>query len=860
MASLLSMFVGRSMPTRGYIAGKPVSRWEASDSDNIDIEYKNLDRPGRQALCPGDCLSGPKGLVVKVLSAALMLCLGLVLGYVIRKNACVERPSLPVLHAHFITVQQDYNSTIRDQLQGRIGHILNFEDSIQTIESHLPLSGVGKTNQLLFYTRNMWDTYDLDSATIRNYTVQLMYPNYTMEGVNKVSIMSGNDTLFFTQTNGTNIHPNYLPFCAFSHTGHVRGDLVYGHYGRRTDFDRLKDLGVSVNQSIVLIRYGKIHPSNKVQHAERLGALGVILYPDPQDYTDMAVTPPEGSTGPTGSGSGGSGSGNVTGSWWLPGDAVVRSSVRYWMTGDPLTPDYPAVDGIPRMSAERDSYPRLPVFPVSFNDAQELMTNLSGVDVPSDWVGGLSIGYKTGPGYLDDREVDLNVKNEFLFREIHNIIATINGQYEKDQYVIVGAHIDSWTTGAIDAGTGYAALMDLVRTFSQQRRCTDWRPRRTIIFAGWDASKYGHVGAFEWAQEYEEQLTSGAVAYINLDAAVRGNYSFYAEANPLLYDVIYEATKTVDIWDEEGGDGEEGTVGQEEEEGGRRRTVYEEWLKLKRPEFSLDKPWISDLPGDSDHSPFLYRLGISSMSAAFTYNIKEYPNLPTYPVYGTLNDTYDYFHAHVDPDFNRTTALVRVLCDVILRLADSAVLPFNVRGYGLLLDRGLTHLRGRAGLLQQAGLDIELLESAKTNFTHAAEIFHSNYSSVDIHTLSEFEVRYLNDKMIRVSRAFVHPAGVMAQPWYRNILIAPHPENLNEEIVFPGVVTALLQAEDDPTPSTTTTSSSTPTGAGGGGEAAELSDWKNEARRQFAILVVCLQRARNILLESFPADAFNDSW
>lgn len=28
-------------------------------------------------------------------------------------------------------------------------------------------------------------------------------------------------------------------------------------------------------------------------------------------------------------------------------------------------------------------------------------------------------------------EVDLNVKNEFLFREIHNIMATIHGQYEK---------------------------------------------------------------------------------------------------------------------------------------------------------------------------------------------------------------------------------------------------------------------------------------------------------------------------------------------------------------------------------------------------------------------------------------------
>jgi len=27
-----------------------------------------------------------------------------------------------------------------------------------------------------------------------------------------------------------------------------------------------------------------------------------------------------------------------------------------------------------------------------------------------------------------------------------------------------------------------------------------WKPRRTIIFALWDASKYGHIGAYEWAQ------------------------------------------------------------------------------------------------------------------------------------------------------------------------------------------------------------------------------------------------------------------------------------------------------------------------------------------------------------------------
>ena len=85
---------------------------------------------------------------------------------------------------------------------------------------------------------------------------------------------------------------------------------------------------------------------------------------------------------------------------------------------------------------------------------------------------------------------------------------------------------------------------------------------------------------------------------------------------------------------------------------------------------------------------------------------QEYPRLPTYPVYGTLNDTYDYFHAHVDPGFTVTTALVRVLCDLILRLADSALLPFNVRGYDVILHRGMAGLREHAARLRDAGLEM----------------------------------------------------------------------------------------------------------------------------------------------------------
>ena len=67
--------------------------------------------------------------------------------------------------------------------------------------------------------------------------------------------------------------------------------------------------------------------------------------------------------------------------------------------------------------------------------------------------------------------------------------------------------------------------------------------------------------------------------------------------------------------------------------------------------------------------------------------------------------------------------------------------------------------------------------------------------------------------------------------------MAPHPENLNEEVTFPGITAALFSLDD-----------------------SDPATWKREVGRQVAIVVVCLQRARNILLESYPAEAFNDSW
>ncbi|XP_013925074.1 PREDICTED: putative N-acetylated-alpha-linked acidic dipeptidase [Thamnophis sirtalis] len=49
-----------------------------------------------------------------------------------------------------------------------------------------------------------------------------------------------------------------------------------------------------------------------------------------------------------------------------------------------------------------------------------------------------------------------------------------------------------------------------------------WRPRRTIIFASWDAEEFGLMGSTEWAEENVKILQERAVAYINADSSIEG--------------------------------------------------------------------------------------------------------------------------------------------------------------------------------------------------------------------------------------------------------------------------------------------------------------------------------------------------
>ena len=78
-----------------------------------------------------------------------------------------------------------------------------------------------------------------------------------------------------------------------SKSGTVQGPLIYVNYGTREDFHHLEEKGVSLNGSIVIVRYSKQDRALKVRAAEVAGAVGCIIYSDPAEdgFTQGDVYP-----------------------------------------------------------------------------------------------------------------------------------------------------------------------------------------------------------------------------------------------------------------------------------------------------------------------------------------------------------------------------------------------------------------------------------------------------------------------------------------------------------------------------------------------------------------------------------------
>ncbi|MEK6324077.1 MAG: M20/M25/M40 family metallo-hydrolase [Acidobacteriota bacterium] len=97
--------------------------------------------------------------------------------------------------------------------------------------------------------------------------------------------------------------------------------------------------------------------------------------------------------------------------------------------------------------------------------------------------------------------------------QVNNVIAEIPGREKAGEWIIIGAHLDSWDygTGAQDNGSGCAQVLEAARAIA-----AIVAPRRSIRFALWGGEEEGLLGSAAYVKAHKAELGK-CVAALNTD-------------------------------------------------------------------------------------------------------------------------------------------------------------------------------------------------------------------------------------------------------------------------------------------------------------------------------------------------------
>jgi N-acetylated-alpha-linked acidic dipeptidase len=520
--------------------------------------------------------------------------------------------------------------------------------------------------------------------------------------------------------------------------------VVYVNYGLIEDYARLDSLGVSVRGKIAMARYGRSFRGIKAREAERHGAVGLVIYSDPADdgYARGDVYP----DGPMRNEHG-----------------VQRGSVMN-ANGDPSTPGRPSTEGAVRIPVGEMGLPRIPVIPVSYANAAELLRGVRGASVPQPWQGGLPFRYHLGPGPVVARIAVTTDAATNAYKDIWDTFGVVRGSDLPEQMVIVGGHRDGWGPGAADNVSGTVSVLEQARAVMDQIRAGH-RPRRTLVFATWDAEEWGLVGSTEYVEDDSVRLLRGAVAYLNQDVAAQGP-AFGGGGSPSLRGTVRDVARMVP---DPGGEG----------------SVYQTWRRRTGVADSAEVE-MGNPGGGSDFAGFYNHLGIPIADWGFGG-----PG----GVYHSQYDSYAWMSRFGDPGFRRHAAAASVGAALLLRLANAEVLPYDYAEFARTM-RG--YLPALESALKAKGWDaapVGGLREAVDGMETAARAFAATRDSALAAGVDPQRRETANQALLRVERALTRPEGLRGRTWFRNLIYAADPDNGYADMIFPGVSNATRQGD-----------------------------------------------------------------
>lgn len=568
----------------------------------------------------------------------------------------------------------------------------------------------------------------------------------------------------------SNQQSEQLPtYNAFSIDGDVSGKLVYVNYGVPKDYEELEKRGVDVRGKIVIARYGGSWRGIKPKVAAERGAIGCLIYSDPKDDGFA-----QGDVYPKGA--------------FKSADGVQRGSVLDIPTfpGDPTTPGAGSIPNAKRLDYKQaTTLTKIPVLPISYGDALPLLKNIGGATAPENWRGALPITYKIG-GAADSATVHLKLEFNWDIKPAYNVIAKLRGAELPDQWIIRGNHHDAWVNGANDPISGIVALLEEARAVGELAKA-GFKPKRTIIYAAWDAEEPGLLGSTEWVETHAAELGQKAAVYINTDSngrgflGVGGSHTLENFINQVAKDVADPQFTQMSVWQRT-----------------RAARLIDGAPNEKRDAATRADLRIAALGSGSDFSPFLQHLGVASLNIGFGGESGG-------GEYHSIYDSFDHYARFGDPDFAYGIALAKTCGRATLRLANADVLPFEftnsadtiaqyVAEVTKLTDQMRDETVALNKLIQDGTLaavqdplekfaiskpkpevpkiDFSPLQTAVNKLQQAAKNYQAATATQN-KQVSPTAAKQLNQILLNTERALTNENGLPRRPWYRHQIYAP---------------------------------------------------------------------------------------
>lgn len=586
-------------------------------------------------------------------------------------------------------------------------------------------AGTEENYRLATYLRDLWDSFGFETEMVRydilvpwpvDLSLRLVSPDTVELAVTEPPIAEDPDSY---------VEGGLPGMAAYVASGRAEGDVIYANYGRIGDYRLLDDMGVSLEGRIVLVRYGGTPGQMrgmKVREAAKRGAVGVVIYSDPED--DGYV---RGDVYPDGR--------------WRPWQGIQRGSfldVPIY-PGDPLTPFEPSVPGVERIAFEdADNVQKIPVQPISYGEALKILEHVGGDVVPAEWQGGLPLAYHMGPG---PARIEIDVQYDYQERPVWNVFGKVVGSVQPEKFVLVGGHRDSWVLGARDPTSGAVSLLETARGVAAAV-AEGFQPRRSIVFASWGGEDFFLLGSTEWGEQFADELKENLVVYINRESYTSGNWS--AAGNHSLERFMIETSKDAPHPE--------------------AATLFDAW-QAQQPGEALR---LGALGSGSDYTVFLDHLGVPSLNVGYG---------SANGIYHSLYDTYYYYQRFGDPGYRYGVAQADMVGRMVMRLANADILPFDftdasrvIAGYvdelvaldqdGRLRDElraiGAANAAMRVAATETNGVLARLLGGA-------AASAEQNRSAID----------RVNALIMRAEREMIDERGLWRRPWYRNLIYAP---------------------------------------------------------------------------------------